>query len=105
MINKELNSFKVGISSASQRSDRIQQHRKQKWELISKWDVKTGEIAMEIEANFFYWIRQDLGIPVHLEKAFMKQGGWTETINADSVTEIQITQKMELLVRSCRKKP
>ena len=105
MLHKELNSYKVGIGGATQRSDRIQQHRKQKWELISKWDVKTGEIALEIEANFFYWIRKDLGIPVHLEKTFMKQGGWTETINADSVTDLEITQKIDRLIKGYRNNP
>ena len=103
MFNKELNSYKVGIGGANQRSDRIQQHRKQKWELISKWDVETGEIAMEIEADFFYWIRKDRALPVHLEKSFMKQGGWTETVSADSVTDLEITQKIDHLIKGYRK--
>jgi len=98
MKNDELNAIKVGIGNVGRRQDRIKQHQSYGWTLYYKYELGTGEFALEIEQSILVWIRQDLKLPIYLSKSEMPHGGWTETVDADSISVLQIKLKFEALL-------
>jgi hypothetical protein len=98
MKHDDLNAIKVGIGNVGRRQDRIKQHQSYGWTLYYKYELGTGEFALEMEQAILVWIRQDLGLPIYLSKSEMPHGGWTETVDADSITVLQIKMKFESLL-------
>ena len=45
------------------------------------------------------WIRKDLKLPSHLTKELMKQGGWSETVDADSITLLQLEKIINKVIK------
>ena len=70
---------KVGVASSVSRSDRVEEHRKQGWQLIQSWEIPTGDHAFNVEQAVIGWWRGDLGAPQAMMPVDMPQGGWTET--------------------------
>lgn len=104
--NKDLNSIKVGITNINHLNRRLNVFRLRGWKIQKKYDFSVGIDASEIEAKVFKWIRKDLKLPVHLTAKLMpKTGGHTETVNADSITVIEIQNKIEELIKGYRNNP
>jgi hypothetical protein len=89
------NSLKVGIGNIGNKNDRLTSHHRQGWSLIKRWDFNTGEEAEKIETIIFRWIRNEIGIPIHLSKGEMPQGGWSETFSQDSISMNRLIAKIE----------
>jgi len=105
ITNHELNSHKVGIGNkrAIKRlnEDRLNRFRKQGWETSKVWDFETGGEAWKVESAVFKIIRKDLGLPIHLSKEQMpKTEGQTETINADSITLLELQKIISKVIAS-----
>jgi hypothetical protein len=98
MIHEELRSLKVGISNNKAKPNRIKSHAIHGWKLYKKIDVPNGAIATDIEAKTFYWIRKELGLGVHLSKELMKSGGYSETIDAEEITLLQIDRHIQEII-------
>ena len=77
--NDEHFAMKVGVTTAKARTDRIAQHTGRGWVLEARWEVSTGDRAVEIESAVLEWWRSDLGAPPALLASEMPQGGWSET--------------------------
>jgi hypothetical protein len=104
--NKNLNSIKVGITSINKRDRRLNVFRLRGWEIQKKYEFSVGKEASEIEAKIFKWLRKDLNLPVHLTAKLMpKTGGHSETVNADSITVLEIQKKVEELIKGYRNNP
>jgi hypothetical protein len=80
-------------------------HNKQGWSLFKSWDFKTGEEAEKIEFLVIQLVRNEIGIPVHLSKSEMPQGGWTETFSADSISLLGLEKIVEKTIKGHRKNP
>ena len=85
MTNSELGAHKVGIGGYSSSSNRIEQHKKQGWNLYKSLDFDTAEKAYEVEQEILNWIRLDLGLSQYLLLEQMPQGGHTETLDASEI--------------------
>jgi hypothetical protein len=95
MFHHEFNSIKVGISNNNAKPNRIKSHASDGWQLFKQIDVLNGAIATEIEAKTFNWIRRELGLGVHLSKEMMKHHGYSETVDANEVTVLQIERRIQ----------
>jgi DNA-directed RNA polymerase subunit M/transcription elongation factor TFIIS len=98
--NKDLNSIKVGITNITFRDRRLHVFRLRGWQIQKQYNFPIGKQASEIEAKVFKWLRKDLNLPVHLTAKLMpKTGGHTETVSADSITVIEIQNKIEEIIK------
>ena len=103
--NSHHNSLKIGIGNYGNKNDRLVSHNKQGWSLFKSWDFKTGEEAEKIEFLVIELVRNEIGIPVHLSKSEMPQGGWTETFSADSISLLGLEKIVEKTIKGHRKNP
>jgi hypothetical protein len=88
VVHPELDALKVGIGS---QEFRIKQHTSLGWQLVKRWNYKTGFKASEIEERVLGYLRSDLQLSHYLSKEQMPQKGHTETFGLDdiSVNEVQ----------------
>jgi len=98
MIHDEFCSIKVGISNNNARPNRVKSHASNGWKLYKQIDVPTGAIATDIEAKTFFWIRKELGLGVHLSKEMMKTGGYSETVDAEEISVLQIDRYIQEII-------
>lgn len=99
VIHHELfSSYKVGIGNHQTVNDRIKSHQNAGWNLLKKYNFEEGKQAIKVEKKFFKWIRNDLKLPIHLSSSHFKHGGHSETFSDDSVTLIQIKDKLQALI-------
>lgn len=96
--NDELRALKVGISNLIRRTDRIKAHEKQGWSLLYRQDLDTGEMAFQLEQQILSWLRQEKNLGIYLIKDQMPQGGWTETVDADEISLLEIRYYFENLL-------
>jgi hypothetical protein len=66
-------------------------------------DVPNGAIASDIEARTFYWIRKELGLGVHLSREMMKSGGYSETVDANEISVLEIEKFVKGLIKGLHK--
>lgn len=103
ITNNRLYSHKIGIGNKrSNYSDRLNKFSKKGWEAHKVWNFETGAEAWKIEQAVFKVIRKELGIPSHLspEEIGKRIGGWTETINADSITLLELERVIKKVIKS-----
>lgn len=101
MKHLALDAIKVGVGNVNRKQDRIKQHQRDSWILFYVFEVETGELALKLEKGILDWLRQELRLPIYLSKSEMPQGGWTETISAESISVLTIRDKFEFLLREC----
>jgi hypothetical protein len=99
MKNFELDAIKVGIGNLNRRQDRIKQHQKSGWVLFYSFELDNGELALQLEQAVLVWLRQEMKLPIFLSKSEMPQGGWTETVGAESISVLAIRDKFEELFK------
>ena len=80
--NKAFGAAKVGISKAT--NDRVNQHMKEGWQIYRQFECR-GDIALMLESALLRRWRTDLALKPKLSKQQMPQGGYTETVDLDSV--------------------
>lgn len=90
MINVSLQSIKVGISNNDSNQNRIVRHRKHGWELVSKYDFKTGKEAIKLENAVLQWLKKTKRLRMHLSPELMPQGGFSETFDSTEVSMSEI---------------
>ncbi len=79
MSNTDYQAAKVGVTTTASRTDRLDRHTQEGWQLIQTWDVATGADAEDIETSILRWWRDDLEAPEAMTPDDMPQGGYTET--------------------------
>jgi hypothetical protein len=108
LTHLEFGAFKVGVgnSQAGKKNDRIKRLQKFGWEVHKRWDFETGAEAFGIEQNVLNYLRKDLGLPIYLTLDLMKDtGGHTETIDADSITLLELEKNIKKIIKGHRKNP
>jgi len=99
MVHHELNSFKVGIGGSSNKVDRVKTHINFGWILFKKMDFSNGYSAHQVEQEILAWLRDELGLGIHLVAEQMPQGGHSETVDASEIDLPTIWAKVEELSR------
>jgi hypothetical protein len=108
LTHLEFGALKVGVgnSQAGKKNDRIKRLQKFGWEVHKRWDFETGAEAFGIEQNVLNYLRKDLGLPIYLTLDLMKDtGGHTETIDADSITLLELEKNIKKIIKGHRKNP
>jgi hypothetical protein len=106
ITNKELNAHKVGIGNYKKVNDRLTKFKNSGWRVHKVWNFLTGEQALSNEKAIFRVIRKDLKLPIHLSKEQMpKTEGQSETINADSITLLELEKIIKKVIKGYRNNP
>ena len=106
ITNQELNAHKVGIGNHKKVQDRLEKFLKKGWKTHKVWQTKTGAEALEIEKVVFKILRKDMKLPIYLSKEDMpKTGGHAETVDADSITLLEIEKIIKKVIKGYKDKP
>jgi hypothetical protein len=100
ITNPDLNAHKIGISGLNSNTDRLKSHSKRKWTTFKTLNLKTGEIAFELEQKILIWLRNDLCLPPYVLPEQMPQGGFSETVDANEIELLSIWGKVLELTKS-----
>jgi hypothetical protein len=92
IVHLEFDALKVGIGSQDLR---IRQHTSLGWELVKRWNYKTGFKASEIEEKVLDCLRSDLQLSHFLSKEQMPQKGHTETFGLDDISILEVRALIE----------
>ena len=82
ITHTDLLAAKIGITDSS--GGRLKKHSTRGWQVLCTVTV-SGERAMLIEDEILDWWRGELALPAFKGQQEMKQGGWTETVNAEEI--------------------
>jgi hypothetical protein len=82
ITHTDLRAVKIGITDSS--GSRLKKHSTRGWQVLCTVAVP-GERALLIEDEILDWWRGELALPAYLGPQEMKQGGWTETVNAEEI--------------------
>ena len=99
MQHLELNAIKIGISNDNSQRNRVKTHKNFGWELYKMKHFDSALEAEEIESLVIIHFRMKFGVPNHLNREMMPQGGWTETFDASEIDLPTIWAKVEELSR------
>ena len=87
-------SLKIGITATNSISDRLSQHTRRDWSVVTTWQVTDGFLAEAIEQKLIRYWRKILGAPPSVRKEDMPQGGYTETA---SLLHVEIDEAKSLI--------
>ena len=104
ITHNSFGAYKVGIANVPQYkyNDRLFRHKKEGWEVVEVWNFQDGNHMFEIESEIFKIIRVDLGLPPYLVKGQMKFSGETETVDADSVSLLELKRIIKKVIKGYR---
>lgn len=97
--HKEFRSIKVGISNVEANLNRLDAHRKNGWDEYKSFNFDTADEAEYFETMLLKWLREERGLPPHLVRELMPQGGFTETVDADEISLPEIEVKLIALLQ------
>jgi len=103
ITHANLNAHKVGIGNHKKKKDRLDRFIKEGWKAHKVWEMKTGTEALEIEKAVFKILRKDMKLPIYLSKEDMpKTEGHSETVDADSITLLQLEKIIKKVIRGMK---
>jgi len=92
LAHREWPALKIGVTNV--RSNRLADHAAEGWDCVYEKDLD-GRTAYEIEQTVLAWWRTELKLGPYLKRGQMPQGGWTETISADTIDASDIIDLIE----------
>jgi len=108
ITHEEFQSHKVGIGNKKNNyTDRLRKFNKQGWRTYKVWNFKNGAKVVKLEKSIFNVIRNDMELPIHpsIEQTGKRLGGWSETINADSITLLELENIINKVIKGYRENP
>ena len=101
ITNPSLNAHKVGIANVAKRTkgDRLRRMQNDGWVVFKVWHFDEGKRVLNIEKKIFKILRDDMQIPQYLSKGEMKHEGETETVDADSITLLQLEKIIKKVIK------
>ena len=96
-------SIKVGISNNDATPNRVRSHEIEGWKLCKSFNLISGQIAEDVENEVLNWLRQDKGLGIHLNKDMMKQGGYSETVDANEISTVEIEKYVKKTIKGLQK--
>jgi hypothetical protein len=95
--NKELFSFKVGITNVG--TQRLSSWQFNGWNLLKTFEFEKGSEARFVEGRFHYWRRNVLQQQDFLSKEDVgRMGGWTETFNNEAVSSAEVLSRLQEII-------
>ena len=97
-------SFKIGITNVGR--TRLTLFQNDGWEILNLELFEDGAQARAVETAILRWWRTELKLPVWASPETMaRTGGWSETISADELSEMEIIQRIKAEARARRSNP
>ena len=104
ITNSDLYAHKIGMGNYHSQIDRLGKFNKRGWKTHKVWNFDTGGDAWKVESLIFNVIRKELKLPIFLSKEQMPvTEGHTETINADSITLLELEKIIKKVIKDYRK--
>lgn len=103
MQHVEYQSIKVGISNIDATPNRVRSHEIEGWKLYKSFNFDTGQTAEDVENGVLTWLRQEKGLGVHLSKEMMRQGGYSETVDANEISVLEIEKFVKGFIKGLQK--
>jgi formylmethanofuran dehydrogenase subunit E/predicted GIY-YIG superfamily endonuclease len=100
--HKEHAAYKIGIGNEGTTNDRIESHKKSGWKLIVKHGFEKGSQAIKVEKKLLQWIRTEKQLSIYLTNKEFKHGGASETFGDDSITELEVRNKISEVIKEFR---
>ena len=91
-------SIKIGISNDSATPNRVRSHQSDGWKHYKSFYFATGQIAEDIENEVLNWLRNEKQLGIHLSKELMKQGGYSETVDAMEISVLEIERYLRKIL-------
>jgi hypothetical protein len=66
-------------------------------------DFDSGLDALEIEQQVLLWLKNSKKLTAYLSKEQMPQGGHTETVDADSITLLELEKIIKKVIKGYKK--
>lgn len=98
IYHEEFRSIKVGISNIEANLNRLESHKKNGWIEYKSFNFDTADEAEYFETKLLNWLRKERELPQHLVRALMPQGGFSETVDAEKITLLEIEVKLIALL-------
>jgi hypothetical protein len=108
ITHKELQSHKIGIGNKKNNyTDRLRRFNRRGWETYKVWHFQGGLKVVKIEKLIFNVIKNKMKLPIHLsiEQTGKRLGGWSETINADTITLLELEKIINKVIKGYRNNP
>jgi hypothetical protein len=87
----KLNVLQIGITNVATKRDRIKDHARSGWDLITKWEYPKGQTAYDLkQAVIKSWRKR--GFEIAASEADTPHGGYTETVRANQVSVEEIIE-------------
>lgn len=99
--SESFDSFKIGITKQSSKTDRVEEHLKEGWTLVQTWVLDGPVVAEAIEQTVLDWWRHGLKTKSSVTSVAMPQGGFTETISRQKV---EVAEILKFVEQQCLKK-
>ncbi len=99
IYHSEFKSIKVGISNVEANLNRLVAHKKNGWSEYKSFNFDTADEAEYFETLLLKWLRKDRGLPPHLVRELMPQGGFSETVDAEEISLPEIEVKLLALLQ------
>jgi hypothetical protein len=79
--------------------NRLVAHKKNGWSEYKSFNFDTADEAEYFETLLLKWLRKDRGLPPHLVRELMPQGGFSETVDAEEISLPEIEVKLLALLQ------
>ena len=105
ITNSYLNAHKVGIANVAKRTkgDRLRRMQNDGWVVFKVWHFDEGKRVLNIEKAVFKILREEMSLPQYLSQGEMKHEGETETVDADSITLLQLERIINKVIKGLQK--
>ena len=101
ITHNKLKAHKIGIGNIAkeQKADRLHRLKLEGWHLFKKWNFSEGKKALTVEGQVFKVLRDDMKLPIFLTKNQIRNEGYSETINADSITLLELEKIIQKVIK------
>jgi hypothetical protein len=96
--NNEMKANKIGITNQGIKTLRIKHFERLGWKRVAEYPIQSGIHTRKVETTLLRWIRSDLGLPPYLSKDELR-GGWRETFSMDAMTDREVIEKINQVIR------
>ena len=101
ITHQKLAAHKVGIGNIakSRKADRLHRLGIEGWKEFRVWKFSEGRIALDIEKQVLKILRSDMKLVAPLRKEQIRNEGYSETVEADSITLVELEKIIKRVIK------
>jgi hypothetical protein len=101
ITHNKLGAHKIGIGNVAKKlkADRLHRLKIEGWKIHKVWNFDEGKKALIFEKRIFQVLRKELQLPIFLSKDQIRNEGYSETINADSITLLELEKIIKKVIK------